>query len=79
LAKCPPALNTICNPSFKTQGYAKFLEKNIHTIIDPAISSDILLLSPESRKRGIAYNIEGWWTFGQQMLRNFGSFLAFSD
>ena len=43
------------------------------------ISSDILLLSPESRKGGIAYDIEGWWTFGQQMLRNLGSYLAFSD
>ena len=41
-----------------------FLEKNIHTIIDLAIFSDILL-STESRKGGIAYDIEHWWTFGQ--------------
>jgi hypothetical protein len=44
--------------------YANFLEKKIHTIIDLAIFSDILSLSPESHKRGIAYDIEDWWTFG---------------
>ena len=53
----------MCNSSFKglwIQGYAKVLEKNIRTIIDPAIFSNILLLSPESRKGGIAYDIENW-------------------
>jgi hypothetical protein len=51
----------MCNSPFKglwTQGYAKFLEKNIHTIIDLAIFSDILLLSPEPREGGITYDIE---------------------
>ena len=37
--------------------------KNILNVIDLAIFSDILLLSPESRKGGIVYDIEdrGLW------------------